>query len=114
MYFFSVQFLPGQHLPAGVNEWLTIRNLDREFFKWLLICRDSDRPGSGGRTGRNLVRRRCGAQAAISGQSAFCGRCGFSAAGRVNGKKMLAVRATQKGFDLLAGHGSLKPFRPLY
>jgi hypothetical protein len=48
MYFFSVQFLPGQHLPAGVNEWLTIRNLDREFFKWLLICRDSDRPGSGG------------------------------------------------------------------
>jgi hypothetical protein len=112
MYFFSVQFLPGQHLPAGVNEWLTIRNLDREFFKWLLICRDSDRPGSGGRTGRNLVRRRCGAQAAISGQSDFCGRCGFSAAGRVNGKKMLAVRATQKDLTFWPATVPLMPSVP--
>jgi len=48
MYFFSVQFLVlGQHLPAGVNEWLTIRNLDRDIFKWLPICRGGDHHGSG-------------------------------------------------------------------
>jgi hypothetical protein len=113
MYFFSVQFLVlGQHLPAGVNEWLTIRNLDREFFKSLLICRDGDHPGSGGRRGRNLVRRRYGAQAAISGQCDFCGRCGFSAAGCVNGTKMLAVRATQKDLTFWPATVHLKHSAP--
>ena len=69
-----------QHFHAGVNEWLTIRNSPREFFEGLLISRCDVRHGSWGRRDRNLVRRRCGAQAAISGHSGLCGRCGFCAA----------------------------------
>ena len=36
-----------QHFHAGVNEWLTIRNLVRVFFRWLLIGRCDVRHGSG-------------------------------------------------------------------
>ena len=35
-----------QQSTPGVNEWLMIRNLDREIFKWLLIRRSEVRHGS--------------------------------------------------------------------
>jgi hypothetical protein len=44
--FFSHFLVLGQHVHAGVNEWLTIRNRRRDFFRWLLICRYDDFPGS--------------------------------------------------------------------
>src|SRR5882757_5001817 len=40
-------FIPDQHFHAGVNEWLMIRNLRSEIFRWLLISRCQWRPGSG-------------------------------------------------------------------
>src|SRR6516225_12134270 len=43
----SLQFLVlGQHVDAGVNEWLMIRNSQSEFFRWLPIGRIYSRPGS--------------------------------------------------------------------
>jgi hypothetical protein len=45
--FFSHFLVLGQHVHAGVNEWLTIRNVDRVFFRWLPICRYDVRQGSG-------------------------------------------------------------------
>jgi hypothetical protein len=49
--FFSHFLVLGQHVHAGVNEWLTIRNRRREIFKRLLICRGGFRRGSGGIAG---------------------------------------------------------------
>src|SRR5450830_1191479 len=47
----SSQFLfLGQHFHAGVNGWLTIRNLVRGFFNWLRICRCDTGHGSGYRS----------------------------------------------------------------
>src|SRR5260221_11349372 len=44
----SSQFLGlGQHVHAGVNEWLTIRNSHREIFRWLLFSRCDGCHGSG-------------------------------------------------------------------
>jgi hypothetical protein len=45
-----------QHFHAGVNEWLTIRNSDREFFTWLPIGRIYSRFGSGTAAGRGVMR----------------------------------------------------------
>jgi hypothetical protein len=58
-----------------MNEWLTIRSLDRVFCKQLLIGRCDVSHGSTGI--RYLTLRRCAAQAAISGQSSFCSDCDF-------------------------------------
>src|ERR1700733_8159563 len=61
---YSFQFLVlGQHLLAGVNEWLTIRNLGREIFRWLLISRCDVRHGS---RRRNLDRTLWAVQVSIS------------------------------------------------
>jgi hypothetical protein len=69
---YSFQFLQflvlGEHLLAGVNEWLTIRNLHREIFRWLLICRCDIRHGS---RRRNLVLSLWSVQVSISGRSCF-------------------------------------------
>ena len=47
---YTSQFLFLAHqFHAGVNEWLTIRNSVRGFFKWLPICRYDTGNGSGGR-----------------------------------------------------------------
>jgi hypothetical protein len=88
-------------LPAGVNEWLTIRNLVRDNFRGLSIYRCDVRHGSGG---RNLGRPAWGAQAALSGQSDFRRRCGFFAAS--GQKKMLgpAVMGEESAFLSAAVH----------
>jgi hypothetical protein len=53
---YSSRFLLlSQHFHAGVNEWLTIRNSSREFFKWLLISRYRAHSGSGGIATRPAV-----------------------------------------------------------
>jgi hypothetical protein len=97
----------------GVNEWLTIRNLDLDFFKWLPICRDGDRPGSGGggvatSSGGGAARKRQN-----GGNGTFAAAVVFSPQG-ANGKKMLGVPKDGEGFGLLAGSGSLRAIRLLY
>jgi hypothetical protein len=72
--FFSRFLVLGQHVHAGVNEWLTIRNLDRDFFRWLRISRGEDR--------RSAVHKR-----QYRGGQDICHRCGFFAARGADQKK---------------------------
>jgi hypothetical protein len=76
--FFSHFLVLGQHVGAGVNEWLMIRNLDRDFFRWLPICRYEVHHGSGDATGAVRVG---GHKRRYRGGGNICGPCGYFAAG---------------------------------
>ena len=84
-----------QHFHAGVNEWLTIRNSDREFFRWLPICRFA-RPSSVRRTGG---RRDGGHKRQYRGNPDFCRPCGLFAA-RSAGSKEDARSSRSREKDL--------------
>src|ERR1700676_3706186 len=76
---YSFQFLVlGQHLPAGVNEWLTIRNLVCDNFRWLRICRCDVRHVQESQPEPTCMRRTSGNIWAIR----FPTRCGFFVARR--------------------------------
>jgi hypothetical protein len=79
--FSSQFFVLGEPLPAGVNEWLTIRNLVRGTFTWLRICRYDIGRGSkdrkqAGRDGRHKRQYR-------GGRSLYGERVCFAAQARI-------------------------------
>src|SRR6266851_7369945 len=74
-FLFSFSCSRSQHVHAGVNEWLTIRKSHRVVLKGCGFVVVTSVTVQGNCRGRNLLRRRWGAQAAIPGQSGFGGRC---------------------------------------
>jgi hypothetical protein len=109
---YSFQFLVlGQHLLAGVNEWLMIRNLDREIFKWLLICRCDVRHGS---------RRAQSRPEAMGGASGKIGAVWFRKAAVAFSPHRLGSKEDARNslhwgrITLFCGSGSLKKVHPLY
>src|SRR5437899_10672578 len=61
-FLFSFSCSRGQHVHAGVNEWLTTRKLHRVVFRGCGFVAVTSVTVQGNRRGRNLVRRRWGAQ----------------------------------------------------
>jgi hypothetical protein len=108
--FFSHFLVLDQHVHAGVNEWLTIRNLDRDFFRWLPVCRCERRTGSGNPT-------RPGVMGAINGDIGATRR--FAAAvfflpHRCGSKEdATSSPCWRRIYPFFDGH-SLKRLRPVY
>jgi hypothetical protein len=97
---FSISFLV-QHFHAGVNEWLTIRNLHFDIFRSLPIGRYNGGHGSSQDTlktpsGPGVMRVIKGNIGAIG---RFSSPCGFFVAG-ADGKKMLGVPDRGEGSRL--------------
>jgi hypothetical protein len=110
---FSHFLVLGQHVHAGVNEWLTIRNLHRVLFKRLRICRYDFRPGSGESLGSQP---RPAAMGRASGNIGAIGLLRplwfFRRTGAVQ-KKMLEPPREWRRILSFARSRSLKGFRPV-
>jgi hypothetical protein len=111
---FSHFLVLGQHVHAGVNEWLTIRNLHRVLFKRLRICRYDARRGSGESQGSQPRPAAMGRASGNTGAIGLLPPLWFFCRTGVIQKKMLEPPRDRRRILSFAGARSLEGFRPVY